>query len=302
MASPKNFGQARGLDALFRVAGSAAQSADKDSVKKLRISELEPRKEQPRRNFDDEALSQLADSIRSNGVIQPILVRKMPNGFYQIIAGERRWRASKLAGLTEVPVVVIEADDKKVSEIALIENIQREDLNPIEEAAAYRALMEDYSLTQEEVSKRIGKSRSAIANMTRLLELPEAVAEMVIEGKLSGGHARTLLALTDPNDIPLAAEAVYTRGLSVRATEALVKTLNSAAAKAKREAENEIVSAPVRVNYGAELAKRVRDVIGRNVKITSKGNNKRIEISFSSNEDLEELLKMLCGDEFFDDI
>lgn len=302
MASPKNFGQARGLDALFRVAGSAAQSADKDSVKKLRISELEPRKEQPRRNFDDEALSQLADSIRSNGVIQPILVRKMPNGFYQIIAGERRWRASKLAGLTEVPVVVIEADDKKVSEIALIENIQREDLNPIEEAAAYRALMEDYSLTQEEVSKRIGKSRSAIANMTRLLELPEAVAEMVIEGKLSGGHARTLLALTDPNDIPRAAEAVYTRGLSVRATEALVKTLNSAAAKAKREAENEIVSAPVRVNYGAELAKRVRDVIGRNVKITSKGNNKRIEISFSSNEDLEELLKMLCGDEFFDDI
>ena len=300
MALPKNTKQPRGLDALFRTAGTALASQDADTVKKLRITELEPRKEQPRRHFDDEALAQLAESIRSNGVIQPILVRKLPNGFHQIIAGERRWRASKLAGLTEVPVVVIEADEKKVSEIALIENIQREDLNAIEEAAAYRALMQDHSLTQEELSQRIGKSRSAIANTMRLLELPDAVADMVIAGDLSAGHARALLGLVNPDDTVRAAEAVRSRELSVRATEALVKTLNSAAAKAQKEAE--LTSAPIRVNYASELAKRVEDVIGRSVKITSKGTNKRIEISFSSNDDLEELLKMLCGDEFFEDI
>ena len=149
MAVSKNLGQARGLDAIFRTAGANKPVNENDTVKKVRITDIEPRKEQPRRRFDEEALSQLAESIRSNGVIQPILVRKLSNGFYQIIAGERRWRASKLAGLTEVPVVIIEADEKKVSEIALIENIQREDLNAIEEAAAYRALMDDYGLTQE---------------------------------------------------------------------------------------------------------------------------------------------------------
>ena len=302
MAISKNLGQARGLDAIFRTANTGVQTTEKDTVKKVRITDIEPRKEQPRRKFDEEALSQLAESIRSNGVIQPILVRKQPNGFYQIIAGERRWRASKLAGLTEVPVVVIEADEKKVSEIALIENIQREDLNAIEEAAAYRALMNDYGLTQDELSKRVGKSRSAIANSTRLLDLPEEVAALVIDGKLSAGHARTLLGLVRVKDMETAALEVIEKGLSVRATEALVKTMNNAAAKMEREKELEDVPVPIRVDYGADLERRVRDVIGRNVRIVSKGQNKKLEISFASNEDLEELLKLICGDEFFDDI
>ncbi len=292
-----NKGQARGLDALFKIQGSKPQ--ENESTKTLRISELEPRKDQPRRNFDENALAQLADSIKSNGVLQPILVAKQDNGFYSIIAGERRWRASKLAGLTEVPVIVLEADEKKIAEIALIENLQREDLNPIEEAAAYRSLMEVHNMTQDELSKRVGKSRSAIANATRLLDLPEEIADMLIDGKLSAGHARALLGLTHSEDLIKAANAVSSREMSVRATEALVKTLNSAAAKAEKEAEK---PEKIKVDYCAELEKRVEDVIGRRVHIVGKGSQKKIEISFSSNEDLEELLKMLCGDEFFDDI
>ena len=302
MATPKNFGQARGLDAIFRSAGANVQNSEKDTVKKIRITEIEPRKEQPRRKFDDETLAQLAESIRSNGVIQPILVRKLPNGFYQIIAGERRWRASKLAGLTEVPAVVIEADEKKVSEIALIENIQREDLNAIEEAAAYKSLMDDYGLTQDELSKRVGKSRSAIANATRLLDLPEEVSELVIDGKLSAGHARTLLGLNRVEDMKRAADTVIERGLSVRALEALVKSLNLEAARAEKERQEADIPEPIRVDYFADLEKHVEDVIGRNVRIVSRGKDKKIEISFASEDDLEELLKMICGDEFFEEI
>lgn len=300
MATPKNLGQARGLDAIFRTAGASVKNTETDTVKKVRIAEIEPRKEQPRHKFDEEALMQLAESIRANGVIQPILVRKLPNGFYQIIAGERRWRASKLAGLTEVPVVVIEADEKKVSEIALVENIQREDLNAIEEAAAYKALMTDYGLTQDELSKRVGKSRSAIANATRLLDLPEGVSAMVIDGKLSAGHARTLLGLNRADDMTVAAEAVIEKGLSVRATEALVKSMNSAAARAEKE--KTAAPKPLKVDYVAVVERKARDVIGRNVNIVTKGQNKKLEISFASEEDLEELLKMICGDEFFDDL
>ncbi len=286
----------RGLDALFNTQG--VKKTDPETPKTLRLSEIEPRKDQPRRVFNENALAQLAESIKSNGVIQPILVTKLPNGFYSIVAGERRFRASKLAGLTEIPVIIIEADEKKIAEIALIENLQREDLNPIEEAMAYRSLMKEHAMTQEDLSQRLGKSRSAIANSVRLLDLPDDVLDMVIEGKLSAGHARTLLGLNKKEDISKAAQAVVTRELSVRATEALVKTLNSAAAKAEKEPKPE----KLKVDYVAELEKRVEDVIGRHVKITSKGNKKRIEIAFSSNEDLEELLKMLCGDEFFEDI
>ena len=186
---------------------------------------------------------------------------------------------------------------KKTAEIALIENLQREDLNAIEEAAAYRSLMNDFSMTQDEMSQRVGKSRSAIANSLRLLELPDEVAKLVITGALSAGHARALLGLTDKTEIPKAAQAIAARELSVRATEALVKTMNNAIAKGEKESR----AKPIKVDYCAELEKKVEDVIGRKVKITSKGNSKRIEISFSSNEDLEELLKMLCGDEFFED-
>ncbi len=291
-----NRGQAKGLDALFKVQG--AKSKESDTPKKLRISELEPRKNQPRRVFDENTLNQLADSIKANGVLQPILVTKQENGFYSIIAGERRWRASKIAELSEVPVIILDVDEKTIAEIALIENLQREDLNPIEEAAAYRSLMQDHDMTQDELSKRVGKSRSAIANSTRLLDLPNEVCDMVIDNKLSAGHARTLLGLTKKEDILRAAEAVVSRELTVRATEALVKTLNSAAAKPVIEEKPE----KFKVDYCADIEKRVEDVLGRHVKITTKGKTKKIEISFASNEDLEELLKMICGDEFFDDI
>ncbi len=291
-----NRGQAKGLDALFKIQGPKTQESE--NPKTLRISELEPRKNQPRRVFDENTLNQLADSIKANGVLQPILVTKQENGFYSIIAGERRWRASKIAGLTEVPVIILDVDEKTVAEIALIENLQREDLNPIEEAAAYRSLMQDHNMTQDELSKRVGKSRSAIANSTRLLELPEEVCDMLIDSKLSAGHARALLGLTQKDDILRAAEAVVSRELTVRATEALVKTLNAAAAKPIIEDKPE----KLEVDYCANIEKRVEDVLGRHVKITAKGKTKKIEISFASNEDLEELLKMICGDEFFEDI
>ncbi len=291
-----NRGQAKGLDALFKMQGPKPQESD--TPKTLRISELEPRKNQPRRVFDENSLNQLADSIKANGVLQPILVTKQENGFYSIIAGERRWRASKIAGLTEVPVIILDVDEKTIAEIALIENLQREDLNPIEEAAAYKSLMQDHGMTQEELSKRVGKSRSAIANSVRLLELPEEVCDMLIDSKLSAGHARALLGLTKKEDIVRAAEAVVSRELTVRATEALVKTLNAAAAKPVIEEKPE----KLEVDYCANIEKRVEDVLGRHVKITTKGKTKKIEISFASNEDLEELLKMICGDEFFEDI
>ncbi len=291
-----NRGQAKGLDALFKLQGPKTQ--EPDSPKTLRISELEPRKNQPRRVFDENSLNQLADSIKANGVLQPILVTKQENGFYSIIAGERRCRASKIAGLTEVPVIILDVDEKTIAEIALIENLQREDLNPIEEAAAYRSLMHDHGMTQDELSKRVGKSRSAIANAVRLLDLPNEVCDMLIDSKLSAGHARALLGLTKKEDIIPAAEAVISRELTVRATEALVKTLNSAAAKPPIEEKPE----KFEVDYCADIEKRVEDVLGRHVKITTKGKTKKIEITFASNEDLEELLKMICGDEFFEDI
>ena len=263
-----NKGTAKGIDALFKSQGTKKQ--EHDSPKTLKLTELEPRKDQPRRNFDIDALNQLADSIKSNGVLQPILCTKQNNGMYSIVAGERRWRAAKIAGLSEVPVLIIEADDKKVAEIALIENLQREDLNAIEEAAAYKSLLTDYSMTQDEMSKRVGKSRSAIANSLRLLDLPDEVSKMVADGTLSAGHARTLLGLTNIEDIPKAAQAIAARELSVRATEALVKTMNNANAKQAKTVEPK----PLKIDYCAELEKRVEDVIGRKVKITSKGNSK----------------------------
>jgi ParB family chromosome partitioning protein len=294
MASPKGLG--KGLGALL--GDDLDISGEETPYRQLPIYRVEPNPEQPRQDFDPEELQALADSISVHGIIQPLTVRELNNGYYQIIAGERRWRAARMAQLNEVPVIIIKADEKKIAEIALIENLQREDLNPMEEAAAYRSLMKEHAMTQEELSQRVGKSRSAIANSTRLLDLPDEVADMVASGALSAGHARTLLGLTKKEDIARAADAVITRELSVRATEALVKTLNSAAAKADAPEKVE----KIRVDYAASLAKKVEDVLGRHVKITAKGNSKRIEISFASNEDLEELLKMICGDEFFDDI
>ena len=291
----KDKGLGRGLDAIF-LDNSEEEKGDK--VTTLRLSEIEPEQKQPRTIFNHEPLEELASSIATHGLIQPIIVRESKNGYYKIIAGERRWRASKMAGLTEVPVIIIEADDRKAAELSLIENLQRENLNAIEEAAAYKALITEYRLTQEEVSSRIGKSRSAVANSMRLLDLPEEVADMVKKGELSAGNARALLGLIDKSGIADLAKKVVAKGLSVRLTEELVRVMNKKAKEAdkKEQKDNEF-----KVDYIAALEKRVTSYIGRRVKIYQTGKRKKIELEYSDDNDLENILKTLCGQSFFDD-
>ena len=272
---------------------------EKGGITKLRISQIEPKADQPRRVFEGEALAELADSISVHGVLQPILVREIADGHFQIIAGERRYRASKMAGLTEVPVIILDKDDLEVAQISLIENIQREDLNPIEEAKGYRALIENYNLTQEEVSLKVGKGRSTITNSLRLLDLSDDVVAMLSAGELSAGHARALLALKDKNkEVSLAAKLVA-GGLSVRVAEDLVRKENKLTQKAEIEGE-EVPEIGIEIDYYGELAKKAMELIGRRVKINHKGIAKSISVSFEDNEDLEILLKKLCGDEIIE--
>ena len=299
---PKKQALGRGMDAIF-----IDNSLESDNnTTKLPIAVIEPRRGQPRRSFDAESLSQLADSIAANGLIQPIVVRRLEVGsenesvgdntvdgeFYQIIAGERRWLAAKLAGLFEVPVVIVEADDKKAAEYALIENIQREDLNPIEEAAAFRALIDEYGLTQETAAKQVGKSRAAVANSMRLLELPDEVKSMLAEKKLTAGHARALLGLNDKSLIPAAADTIVKHELSVRAAEELIKKLNSPKAE---KPQNESERA-----YYSDLGQRVSERLGCKVIIKNRGRSRTLSLSCSDTETLEELIKKLAGDDIFD--
>lgn len=287
-------GLGRGLDSIFI---DDAEAEKESSVNTLRISELQPRAGQPRKNFDAEALSQLADSISTHGLIQPIIVRKGKGNLYEIVAGERRWRASKMAGLTEVPVVVIEADDQKTDELSLIENIQRENLNPVEESLAYRALLEEYDLTQETVAQRVGKSRSTVTNSLRLLDLPDSVLKMVSENSISAGHARALLGLKYRSDIEVGAATVVDKGYSVRATEELVRRMNVRAEKAAEIVEKK----DKEVDYTAALEKKLRGILGRKVKIVEGARAKRLELEYSDNDDLQRLLLLLCGDEIMKD-
>lgn len=272
---------------------------NKDSVTKINISDIEPRKDQPRKYFDDENLQLLADSIATHGVLQPIIVRENPiyPSSYEIIAGERRWRAAKLAGLTEIPVVVITGDELKVAQIALVENVQREDLNPIEEAFAYQALIERFGLTQEQLSKEVGKSRSAIANMLRLIKLPDEILELLKEDKISEGHARALLGLEDDEKMLLLAEKIQEKQLSVRETEAAVKHLLEQKDVVLAKEENND-SAQRRV-YMKDLERRAMDTLGRRVKINQTAKKRTVELTFDNDADLEELLCLLCGDGFF---
>ena len=281
----KKTGLGRGLDFIF---DDNSIESDGSGVTSLRISDVEPKSDQPRKNFDNEALSQLADSIAANGVLQPILVRESGSGCYQIIAGERRWRASKLAGLTEIPAIVMEADDLKTAQIALIENIQREDLNAYEEAKAYRALIDQFELTQEDVAGRLGKSRSSIANSLRLLDLPEEISDLLQGDKLSAGHCKALLGLRDRSKIRALAEKIINNNLSVREAEALVRKAN------KPEKEEEEI-APLKVDYVAELEKKVTGLTGRYCKIQTKGQRKTVSIEYGGDGDLEKLLSILCG-------
>lgn len=294
MQKQKKKALGRGLDAIL-VDANISDIAETGGVTMVRISDVEPNAAQPRKVFDSEELEALSESISLYGMIQPITVR-MIGGMYQIVTGERRWRAARMAGLSEVPVIVISADDKKVAELALVENIQRSDLNPIEEALGFAALIEEHGLTQEEAAKRIGKSRSAVTNALRLLNLPESVRKMIESGDLSAGHAKVLLAISDADTLEKAAVQVVSRDLSVRDTEKLVKKLEEAAAE---EEEEKVVRD---VDHTRALEVRVQKALGRTIKINEKGKNHAITIGYSDNEDLEKLLKILCGDTFFDNI
>lgn len=282
MASKKPSGLGRGLGALL---GDDVLKAESAGSLYLPISQVESCSSQPRKHFDEAALAELSDSIRQHGIIQPLTVRKLASGYYQIIAGERRWRAARMAGLQEVPVIVMEADDRKAAELAMIENLQREDLNPMEEAAGFQALMEQHHMTQEEAAQRVGKSRSAVANALRLLNLTPPVAKLVEENKLSAGHARALLPLS-PALQEKAAEAVISGGLSVRQTEALAKRL-SAEKKDKP-------AAPAGVDYAAEAQKELSSKLGRGVRIVTGRKKGRIELEYYDLDDLNDLLEALA--------
>ncbi len=263
----------------------------------LRISEIEPRADQPRKQFDREALQALADSIATYGVLQPIIVRPNPNfeGSFEIVAGERRWRAAKMAGLTEIPAVVLDGDDMKIAQVALIENVQREDLNVVEEALGYQTLMDKFDMTQEEVAKQVGKSRPAITNLLRLLDLPEEVLELLRSGELSAGHARALLGLRDPELIPLFANRAVAKGLSVRDVETMVRRQNAE----PTETLPDIDGGTQNKVYMKDLERRTREALGRKVKITQNDKKKSIELYYDDDEDMEALLTALCGKDFF---
>ena len=277
-------GLGRGLNALL---GDPELPAQGEGSVTLPISQVEPGLNQPRKRFEQGALDDLTQSIQVHGIIQPLTVRRLSSGYYQIIAGERRWRAAKAAGLQEVPAVIIEADDRKVMELGLIENLQREDLNPAEEARGYRSLMEDYGLTQEQVAQQMGKSRPAITNTLRLLALPDEVMHLLEEGTLSAGHARALLSLPSPGLQREAAKRVVEEQLSVRQTEALVKALQ----KEKREKPKP--QGPDLSLYLGELEKDLSGRLGRKVRISHKGKKGRIELEYYNEQDLEALLQQL---------
>ena len=283
MASKKPSGLGRGLGALL---GDDVMKTESSGSLSLPISQVETCSSQPRKRFDDESLQELADSISQHGIIQPLTVRKLSSGYYQIIAGERRWRAARLAGLQEVPVIVMEADDRKAAELAMIENLQREDLNPMEEAAGFQSLIESYHMTQEEAAQRVGKSRSAVTNALRLLGLTPSVRKLVEEGKLSAGHARALVPLS-PSLQESAANAIVSGGLSVRQTEALVKRLSAE----KIEAQ---VKDPDEVDYLAEAQNELKARLCRGVKIVPGRKKGRIELEYYGVDDLNDLLDALA--------
>lgn len=282
MAAKEKKGLGTGLAALF----GEDELDEQSELMTLPITKVEPRKDQPREYFDEAALQELADSIAQYGLIQPIVARRLPDGFYQIIAGERRWRASRMAGLAEVPVRVIEADDRTAAELALVENLQRENLNPIEEAKGYKTLIEVYGLTQEETAKSVGRSRPAITNSMRLLSLSEDVLRLVEDGKLSAGHARALIPITDEKTQLDAANEVISKSLSVRKTEAL-------AARLTKEPKEKSEPAKPFVDYSAEVEKELGELLGRRVHLVCGKKNGRIEIEFYGADDRENLIERL---------
>ena len=284
MAKQKGLG--KGLGALLGEESLRADTQAEGAVSTLPLQKIEPNPLQPRKTFAEEELDALAESIRIHGIIQPLTVRLLPNGYYQIIAGERRWRAARLAGLSQVPVVVIEADDRKAMELALIENLQRADLNPIEEAEGYQQLISQYGMTQEQAAERVGKSRPAVANALRLLSLGPEILKLVEAGTISAGHARALLVLKTDGERMAVAQKVQNLSLSVRQTEALCKKM----AKPPKEAPKE---APVAVDYVAECEKELKRTLGRGVRIVDGKRKGRIELEYYGQDDLQRLYEVL---------
>ena len=281
MASPKGLG--KGLGALL---GDFSEEIPENSAYQLLpIYKVEPNRSQPRQDFDEEELQALADSIEEHGIIQPLTVRQLDSGYYQIIAGERRWRAARIANLAEVPVVVIEADDRKAMELALIENLQRQDLNAVEEALGYQSLMEDYGLTQDEAAKRVGKSRPAVANSLRLLGLCPVVLEKLRKGELTAGHARAILMLKSEKKQQEAAQKIIALGLSVRQAELICKNM----CREPKEEEEQ----PLKIDYVAECEKQLSKHLGRGVKIVNGKRKGRFELEFYGQDDLQVLLDAL---------
>lgn len=284
--SAKQRGLGRGLGALI---GDFPEEPERGAVTKLPLQKVEPNPDQPRRTFDEEELQVLADSIAAHGILQPLAVRASGGGFYQIIAGERRWRAARMAGLSEVPVVVLEADDRTVMELALVENLQRQDLNPMEEAEGYQRLMKEYGLTQEEAAARVGKSRPAVANALRLLLLPEEVRSLVEDGTISAGHARAILSLPAARLQKAAAQKIVALRLSVRQAEAMCKRM------LQEEEKPEPKPAPLTVDYVAECEKSLTRRLDRKVRIVNGKRKGRFELEFYGQEDLQRLYDALLA-------
>ncbi|MEE1076316.1 MAG: ParB/RepB/Spo0J family partition protein [Acutalibacteraceae bacterium] len=287
-AKSKRGGLGKGLDAIF----IDNEPEESNSAITLKISEIEPNKSQPRKEFDENALAELADSIAQHGVLQPLLVRPIADGGYQIVAGERRWRASRMAGLTEVPVVIRELTDSETMELALIENLQREDLSPVEEAMGYKQLMDEYGFSQDQVSKTVGKSRPSVANALRLLNLPEEILYLVNTGKISSGHGRTLLAFKNPNDMLKSAKLCTEEEISVRELERMAKKSNLEFENKDKEEKPE--KKEKRLSYYDEVELSLNEHLGRKVNVTGDNKNKGVlEIEFYSKEDLFELARIL---------
>ena len=297
MATKKPSGLGRGFYDIFN--DNNIMDSKKGAAEMIRVSSIDPRHDQPRKTFEREALESLADSIATYGVLQPIIVRENPaaEGTYEIIAGERRWRAAKMAGLSEIPAVIFDGDELRAAQVAMIENIQREDLNPVEEALGYGALIDRFGLTQDQLAKQVGKSRSAITNMLRLLDLPDEVLELLRSGELKEGHARALLGLDEEAHMILLANRTVASGLSVREVEAAVKRMNALADKVEEE-----VSDPASVQvklHMKELEKRAMSALGRKVRISRSTHKKVVELTYDDDSDLEALLLALCGENIF---
>ncbi len=282
MAIKKKSGLGKGLDAIFAENGTEESNR---SAEELKLSDLEPNRGQPRKDFDDETLAELADSISQHGILQPLLVRPIFGGGYQIVAGERRWRAARMAGLTTVPAIIRELDDEQVMEIALIENLQREDLSPLEEAMGYQSLMDSYDMTQEEVAKIVGKSRSAVANVLRLLKLPEEVQSLIRSGQVSAGHGRALLSFPDDAEKIAVAKRVIEEDLSVREVERLAQKANEVPKKKDVK--------PRGIPYFNEVELSLRDYLGRKVRVNGDEKKGTLQIEFYGQEDLSELIRKL---------